>query len=99
MPRPRSPLATLALTAVELCGDDWHEPAARALAPHAPQGGLTVQAVRQWSAGARPVPAWVLDVLPTLVAEAAAERRAGLARLEVAGARLAATASPATTAA
>jgi hypothetical protein len=99
MPRPRSPLATLALTAADLWGDDWEEPAARALAPHAPQGSLSSQAVRQWATGVRPVPAWVADALPTLVADADAERRAGLARLELIGACLAAPASPDATAA
>jgi hypothetical protein len=93
MPRPRSALAMLALTAADLFGDEWEEPAARALAPHAPQGSLPPDAVRRWADGDRPVPGWVLDALPVLVADAAAERRGELARLEAAGARLSVAAS------
>lgn len=75
----------LTLCGEALHGDDWHRPMAASLRRYhvmSPRPSLDYRIVRKWVVGDRPVPAWVLDVLPRLLAAELARTPDSAASLE-----------------
>jgi hypothetical protein len=79
------PLEQLRLCAEALHGEDWERPMADALRHYhvmSPRPTLDYRIVRKWIVGDRPVPVWVIEVLPRLLARAAIDRPEDAGSLE-----------------
>ncbi|MGI4793165.1 MAG: hypothetical protein ACRYG8_03590 [Janthinobacterium lividum] len=83
-PKP-SPVLQLTLCGEALHGADWHRPMATSLRRYhvmSPRPSLDYRIIRKWVVADRPVPAWVIDVLPRLLAAELARRPEDAAVLE-----------------
>lgn len=88
MSRPISLLAQLAIVGDTIHGDGWPRAIALDLGPYHPlgaRGQIDDRLVRRWISGDRPVPAWIGDALPRILASA---RLAAVNRMDDAASRL-----------
>ncbi len=86
MPPPKPPTPEqLALCGEALHGADWHRALARDLGRYhamSARPSLDYRVIRKWMVADRPIPSWVADVLPRLLAAACAQQPDKAASLE-----------------